>query len=208
MDSPGRAGGRYPLADLERALSDRPRPNPLVVLWRWRYEAGAVAATGFAVAVAVRSGTGLAVVAAVAAVLTGLAMWPVSRRVLVARAWCVVTPHRVRTACAEAWIHSRSGKIPIVLWTSPRPYGERVALWCRAGTTAADLEAQQAMLATACWAERVHVVPNAGRPQIVVLQVVRRGGGPGSPAPLTVPGTTTREVDERRVHLLPPPDLP
>jgi hypothetical protein len=195
--------GRYPLADLELALSDRPRPNPLVVLWRWRYEVGAVAAVGIAM------WAGLPYLPlGIVAVLAGLAMWPAARRMLVGRAWCVVTPHRVRTACAQAWIHSRSGKIPIVLWTSPRPYGERVALWCRAGTTAADLAAQEAMLATACWAERVHVVPNAEHPQVVVLAVVRNGGGPAVPASITVAGTATLEVDDRRVHLLPPADAP
>jgi hypothetical protein len=202
MDGRGRTGGRYPLADLELALSDRPRPNPLVVLWRWRYEVGALAVIG----VAGWSGAGYIVLAVVAA-LGALAMWPAARRVLIARAWCVITPHRVRTACAEAWIHSRSGKIPIVLWTSPRAYGERVALWCRAGTTAADLQAQQAMLATACWAEWVHVVPHSEHRQVVVLQVVRNGRG-SAQAPLAVPGATTREVDERRVHLLPPPEVP
>jgi hypothetical protein len=194
---------RHPLADLERALSDRARPNPLVVLWRWRYEVGALTAIGLLL----WTGT-LYVALGVVAALAVLAVWPVTRRMLIARAWCVITPHRVRTACAEAWIHSRSGKIPIVLWSSPRPYGERVALWCRAGTTAADLETQQAMLAAACWAERVHVAPNAEHRQIVVLHVVRNGGGSAVPAPITLPGATTREVDERRVHLLPPPEVP
>ncbi|HEV7824678.1 MAG TPA: hypothetical protein VGP02_07205 [Mycobacteriales bacterium] len=203
MDRQGRTGGRYPLADLELALADRARPNPLVVLWRWRYEVGALAAIGLAL----WSGAGYVLLAIVAA-LGALAMWPPARRVLIARAWCVVTPHRVRTACAEAWIHSRSGKIPIVLWTSPRPYGERVALWCPAGTTAADLQTQHTMLATACWAERVHVVPNTEHRQVVVLQVVRNGHGSWAPAPLAVPGDTTREVDDRQVHLLPPPDVP
>ena len=57
-------------------------------------------------------------------VLIGAALaWPPARRHLIARAWCVITPHRVRVGCAQAWIHSRRGKIPIVLLTTRQPLG-------------------------------------------------------------------------------------
>jgi hypothetical protein len=198
--------GRYPLVDLELALADRSRPNPLVVLWRWRYEAGALAAIVFTGWVTARTGTAYVALTLAAGVAAGPTIWPAARRRLAARAWCVVTPHRVRTACAQGWIHSRSGKIPIVLWTSPRPYGERVTLWCRAGTTAADLEAQQAMLAAACWAERVDIVRNAGRPQVVVLEVVRRGTSSAWRVPVTVAEAAGPDPEAGPVRLVTPPD--
>jgi hypothetical protein len=194
--------GRYPLVDLELALADRPRPNPLVVLWRWRYEIGAVVAIGLGTRAAIRTGTAALGAVVGVVVAAGLVMWPPARRVLTVRAWCVVTPHRIRAACAQAWIHPRSGRLPVVLWTSPRPYGERVTLWCRAGTTAADLGAQTAMLATACWAERVEVRPDARHRQLVVLRVIRHGAELARPARFGVPGEAP---GERRVHVLPPP---
>ena len=50
--------------------------------------------------------------------------WPPSRRRFTARAWCVITPHRVRTGCAQAWIHTRDGHLPVVLYTVPAGFGE------------------------------------------------------------------------------------
>jgi hypothetical protein len=175
MPTPGRLRGHHPLVDLELALAPRSRPNPLVVLWRWRYELVLLAAAAAVGLVAVGTGRVIAVLAPAAVLAGALAAVPAGRRFVAARTWCIVTPHRIRTACAEAWIHSRSGKIPIVCWTSARPYGECVWLWCRAGTTAADLEVQQSMLAATCWAVDVRVVRSRRHAQIVRLEVIRRG---------------------------------
>jgi hypothetical protein len=175
MPPGGRTGrGPHPLVDLERALTRRAVPNPAVVLWRWRYELVLLAvATALSVAVWV---TGAVVPAVVTAGLTvaAVAAWPAARQLVAGRFWCVVTPHRVRTACAEAWLQNRSGKLPMVMWTSADRYGERVVLWCRAGMTAEDLVAQRATLATACWAEDVDVRRDAHRPHLVTLEVIRR----------------------------------
>jgi hypothetical protein len=98
---------------------------------------------------------------------------PELRRRARRRAWCVITPHRVRTACKHAWIHSRTGRIPAVLWTRPVDAGEQVLLWCRPGTVAEDLELARPALAAACWAEDVRVVQHTTRAQLVLLTVVR-----------------------------------
>ena len=88
----------------------------------------------------------------------------------------VITPHRVRSACKHAWIHSRAGRIPAVLWTSRVAEGERVVLWCHPGAAADDLESARPVLAAACWATDVRVQPHPTRAQLVVLVVVRRQG--------------------------------
>ncbi len=151
---------RDPAADFGRALVRFPRPNPFVVAWRWRYEAGAGITVGILDA---RAG-------ALWTVLTGLALaataaLPYGRR----RGWCVVTPHRVRTGLKHAWVHSRTGRLPMVLWTRPVPEGEELLLLLRPGTSVSDVQA--ADLATACWAREVRVEPD--RNHLVRLTVVR-----------------------------------
>jgi hypothetical protein len=70
------------------------------------------------------------------------------------------------------------------LYTTRAPFGERVALWCRAGITAGDLQAARDVLRAACWARDVRVVPCPRYADIVVLEVVRRlpAGPPPSEA--------------------------
>lgn len=154
---------RDPAPDFGRALVRFPRPNPFVVAWRWRYEVG-VAAGVFEF-----YGSALWTVLSGLAVAGGAAL-PYGRR----RAWCVVTPHRVRTGLKHAWVHSRTGRLPMVLWTRPVPAGEELLLLLRPGTSLTDVAA--ADLATACWARAVRVEPGAKASQ-VRLTVIRRGGG-------------------------------
>jgi hypothetical protein len=177
------------MASVENALRGVPRPGPFGLAWHWRYELGLV--TGLAV-VGLASGyvigaAWLIVTAVIGlALLTGGLAWPASRRRLIARAWCVVTPHRVRTGCAHAWVQTRNGRLPTVLYTTPAAFGERVTLWCRAGITAADLEAARDILRSACWASDVRVVTSVRYRHIVVLEVIRRL--PGEPPGETIPG--------------------
>ena len=96
------------------------------------------------------SGAGLAAGAA-------LLCWPPARKRIVAWAWCVITPHRVRAGCVNAWVQTRSGRLPIIWSATPTDYGERLRLWCPAGITAADLIAASEVLAAACWAAEVRV---------------------------------------------------
>jgi hypothetical protein len=120
---------------------------------------------------AVGAAWAIGIIAALAHVIV---LWPAARRILVAQARCVITAHRVRTGCAQAWIHSRTGKIPIVLVTRRQPFGERVTIWCRAGTSAEDFIAAQCQLAAACWARDVRAIPGERFAQMVTLEVVRR----------------------------------
>jgi hypothetical protein len=165
------------MASVEAAISTVARPGPLAWLWHWRYELGLTA--GLA-AVGLASGYWLGLAWLVAIAATGLALltaalaWPPSRRRLITRAWCVITPHRVRTGCTHAWIQTRDGRLPTILYTTAAGFGERVTLWCHAGITAGDLEAASDILRTACWASDVRVVASTRYRHIVVLEVIRR----------------------------------
>src|SRR5580693_835195 len=154
------------MASVEAAVSTVSRPGLLGRLWHWRYELALMAV--------------LPLAALAIGYLLGLG-W------LIARAWCVVTPHRVRTGCVHAWVQTRDGRLPTVLYTVPTEFGERVMLWCRAGITAGDFEGARDILRAACWASDVRVVVNDRRSHIVVLEVIRRlpAGRPGEGDPVT-----------------------
>jgi hypothetical protein len=171
------------MASVETALSAVARPGIFGLIWNWRYELGLSAGLA-AVGLASGYALGAAWLIAIAAVgLAGLAAglaWAPSRRRLIARAWCLVTPHRVRTGCRHAWVQTRDGRLPVILYTTPAAFGERVTLWCRAGITAGDLEAARDVLRAACWASDVRVIASARYAHVVVLEVIRRrAAGPG-----------------------------
>jgi hypothetical protein len=168
------ANRRQALAGLQAALGSVARPNPLVLAWRWRYELMLAAAMTSAGIALTQVPAAFWVLAGGTALAAAAALWPSARRLLIARAWCVITPHRVRAGCAGAWIHSRAGKLPAVLLTTRRPGGERVHLWCRAGTCAQDFTSALPLLITACWAQDIKVITNDRHQQLVTLEVIRR----------------------------------
>jgi hypothetical protein len=187
------------MASVETAVTSVWRPGPLGRIWHWRYE---LALTAGALLAALAIGYILGLAALIATAVTALAvvvaalLWTPARRRLIARAWCIITPHRVRTGCAHAWVQTRDGRLPVVLYTTPADYGERVLVWCRAGITAGDLAAARDILRTACWASDVRVIVNDRRSHIVVLEVIRRppAGRPGQ-APPTWPYLVDRAGD-------------
>jgi hypothetical protein len=165
------------MASVEAAVSAVARPGLIAWMWHWRYELGLIAGVLLGtIGIGYTLGLGWLIAAATAAMTIGVAAmaWPPSRQRVMARAWCVITPHRVRTGCTHAWIQTRDGRLPVVLYTVPAEFGERVWLWCRAGITAGDLEAARDILRTACWASDVRVVVDDRRSHIVVLEVIRR----------------------------------
>lgn len=161
------------LAELQRDLGSVTRPSMLVLLWRWRYEAALFAGLSAAITVLVTEVSWVWSLAGVSVVSATVANWPEARSWLFAHARCVLTAHRVRTGCAQAWINSRYGKLPIILLTSRKPFGERVHLWCRAGTCLEDFESAIDILRSACWARDVHVTASTRYAHIVILDVIR-----------------------------------
>jgi len=168
-----RAGARQTRAGLEYALGTVARANVIVAAWRWRYELAAAAALA-APWIALDTAAAAALTAGLAAALGITASVSRGRRLLAARLWCIVTPHRIRSACAHAWIHSRYGKLPVILMTRSRPFGERVYLWCRAGISAADFSSARELLTAACMAKGVQVSRHSRYAHLVALDVIRR----------------------------------
>jgi len=195
---PRSASARRARATLEYAIGTVPRVNPIFAVWHWRYELAAFA-TLAAIWVALDTVAAVALTGGLAVALALTACFARGRRFLAARAWCIVTAHRVRTGCVQAWIHTRYGKLPFVLWTRSRPSGERVYLWCRAGISAADFSAARKLLAAACMAKDMKVNQHTRYTHLIALDVIRReppaewNGHPwydtGTPSgSLTIPG--------------------
>jgi hypothetical protein len=165
------------ITNLETALTPVRRPGPLDIAWHWRWEIGGTAMlAGLVTLIAVSSGLAGLIAAAGAglAALCTMMCWPPARAWLIARMWCVITPHRLRKGCASAWVQTRGGALPVVLSCTPADYGERVRLWLPAGLTADDLLVAREVLAAACWAAEVRVHRDAARAHRVTVQVIRR----------------------------------
>jgi hypothetical protein len=99
---------------------------------------------------------------------------PPTRQFAVRRAWCVLSRHRIQRACYETRMHTRSGRLPLVLRITPTEVGERALIWCRAGICAADFEAHAPEIAAACYARQVRIEGHQRWAQLVQLNVVRR----------------------------------
>ncbi len=154
-----------------------PTLNPLLIAWRWRYEIGVVLGLSAGLSAAAISfgavQTIIAFVGAVTATILTISCWPMARRFVISRVWCIITPHRVRVGCAQGAIFSSGGRIPIILLSSSQPFGERIYLWCRAGTTAEDLTYARGILAAACWAQDVVVSTHMSYAQMAAVDVIR-----------------------------------
>jgi hypothetical protein len=187
------------MSSIESALQATRRPGPVEFCWHWRWETGILVATG-ALSGLIAANFGLIALAAATgaglAALSTLLCWPPARARMFALARCVITPHRVRAGCAGAWVQSRSGKLPFVLYAVPNEFGERVQLWCPAGITAGDLFAARHVLAAACWAAEVRVVASFRHAHIVTLEIIRNHfPEPAVPAPRGWPFTRYVEGD-------------
>ena len=89
---------------------------------------------------------------------------PGSRRFAIRRFWCTLARHRIHRLCYEARLHTRSGRLPPVLWTRPTKVGERAHVLCRAGICAEDFEAHIGELRAACYARDARVTRNPHGP--------------------------------------------
>jgi hypothetical protein len=121
------------------------------------------------------------------AVVAALVAVPQTRRVLLVGLGCLVTQTRLRTGLVELRLTTRAGRLPLLLWLTPTPVGERVWLWCRAGVSAEDIADETDGLRAACFAREVRVTRDRRWSSLVVLDVVRRdplGSSKPVPSPL------------------------
>src|SRR6266516_7881182 len=105
---------------------------------------------------------------------TAVTVLPWTRRFIIRRAWCVLSRHRIQKVCFETRMHTRSGRLPLVLRIHPTKVGERALIWCRAGICAADFEAHVPEIAAACYARQARVEGNRRWAQLVQVDIVRR----------------------------------
>jgi hypothetical protein len=165
------------MSSLETALKPARRAGLVELTWNWRWElgilAGLAAAAGLIASAVGPAGLAVAAGAGLAAAAAVLLCWPTARRWSISLAWCLITPHRLRAGCMSAWVQTRSGKLPFILAATPADYGEQVRLWLRTGLSPADLHAARDLLAAACWATEVRVVPSPRHAHLVTLEVIR-----------------------------------
>ena len=159
-------------ADLATILTPEPRKHLPLLFWRWRYELVLMAGIG-AVLAALVSALGAEWGMITASAMAGVCSppWP---RPFAARAWCVITAHRLRCGFVQARLQTRHGQLPVILGTTPTPFGERVRVWCPAGITAEALKSARSTLRAACWAADVRVTRDNEQSQRVTVDVIRR----------------------------------
>ena len=140
------------------------------VAWRWRTELAIVLATAAGLWKLAHLITLTWAAITIGLVLTGLGVLPWTRR----RFWCILARHRIHKLCWEAHLHTRSGRLPLVLWTRPTKVGERLHILCRAGICAEDFEAHIGELRAACFARDARVTRNTRWSQLMTMDIIRR----------------------------------
>jgi hypothetical protein len=143
------------------------------VLWRWRTElilTAALMAGTWRLAHVITLTWALAVLGGLA---LALAVIPHTRRFITGRAWCVLARHRLQKLCWEARLHTRTGRLPLILWIRPTKVGERAHVLCRAGICMEDFEARIDQIRAACFARDARVTRNTRWSQLVTIDIVR-----------------------------------
>jgi hypothetical protein len=142
--------------------------------WRWRTELITISGLLAALYWLSRQITITWAAVVLAAAIGILFAVPWTRRLVIARFWCVLARHRFHRLCWEARLHTRAGRLPVVLWTRPTKVGERLFVWCRAGIAAEDFEQHTGELRAACYARDARVTRNKSWSQLVTIDIIRR----------------------------------
>ena len=155
-------------------LAVRLHRSPAGVAWRWRTELATLT-----IATTVTAALAHTITLTWAGVILGTALAallaiPPTRRFVTRRFWCVLARHRIQKLCFEARLHTRAGRLPLVLWTRPTKVGERSWLLCRAGICAEDFENHIGELRAACYAREARVTRNRRWSHLVTIDIIRR----------------------------------
>lgn len=167
------------------------------ILWRWRTEftTAALAGTGINELIHLISLTwALTALTATGALLAAV---PKTRRFLAGRFWCLVTRHRLQRLCWEARLHTRTGRLPLVLRIRRTEVGERAFVWCRAGISFEDFEAHTGEIRAACYARDARVSRDKAHSQLVTIDVIRRDtlAATRHVMPHIIPGTVLERTE-------------
>ena len=96
------------------------------------------------------------------------------RRLIQRTAWCQVTRSRLYSVMIESRIHSRTGRLPIVLRVKPTKVGERASIWCVAGVSLEDFESRTRTIGAACYARDARVSAHKRWSHLITVEVIRR----------------------------------
>ena len=144
------------------------------VLWRFRTEIAACLAAAAGIWELDRAVAATWTVVTLTASAVAITVLPQGRRQVTRRMCCVLSRHRIHRVCFETRMHTRSGRLPLVLRIYPTQVGERAVIWCRAGICAEDFELNAAEIAAACCARQARIEGHRRWAQIVILDIVRR----------------------------------
>ncbi len=147
--------------------------SPAGIAWRWRTELTLLAAALTAYVRLAATITAMWAAITFAGLLTVALAVPHSRRFLTKRAWCVISRHRLQRVFYETRMHTRAGRLPLILWIRPTKVGERAWILCRAGVCADDFDAYRAEIGAACYAREARVIRNKKWSHFVTVDVIR-----------------------------------
>jgi hypothetical protein len=144
------------------------------VLWRFRTELTTLSATSAAIWQLALMLSILWALVVISAIITASFAVPFTRRFIVRHAWCVISRHRLQRVFFETRMHTRSGRLSLVLRIHPTQVGERALIWCRAGICSEDFEAHTGEIAAACYAREARIERSKRWAQLVQVNIVRR----------------------------------
>ncbi|MEU7893603.1 hypothetical protein AB0B45_12135 [Nonomuraea sp. NPDC049152] len=176
---------RNPRHQVHPSVADLPaaeRSGALVRLWRIRTELLLAAGLVVIVLGALGGGRWVPFIALTSAVSVPAAT-RAGRGWLVAHAWCVASRHRLQRVCLETTMHTRSGRIPLILWITPTAVGEKALVLTRAGICAEDFEAFAGEIEAACFARDVRIHRHRRWTHLVIVEIIRREAPAGAVSP-------------------------
>jgi hypothetical protein len=144
------------------------------IMWRFRTELSVLLIGLAAFAALARSASWMWALIICAGLVLAVFVLPWTRRFIIRHTWCVISRHRLQRVFYETRMHTRSGRLSLILWIRPTQVGERAFVWCRAGICAEDLEAHTGEITAACYARETRVAKSARWAQLVTVDIVRR----------------------------------
>jgi hypothetical protein len=170
-DSRSRSSSPYAVEQLAVTVSR----SRLGACWRWRSEVSVfLLLAGSFLLGWWRLGSWVLPLLILAGLALVLAAVPQSRRFLLARVWALFTRHRLQRSFWELRLHTRAGRLPLILWISATPVGVRAWVLLRAGMTFEDFEDSAAAFAIACGARDCRVTASARWAWLLSVDVFRR----------------------------------